>query len=67
MTAQQFQDPNTDMMEVYFFYYNLKKGKSLSFEQFRYAFSIWLHRILGINRLPQLQYWVLSELNNLNI
>ena len=63
MTKEQFQNPNTDMMLVYYFFYDLRGGKSLSFEQFRYAFSIWLHRILGIGSLPQLQYWALGELN----
>lgn len=63
MTAQQFQDPNTDMMEVYLFYYNIKKGKSLSLEQFRLAFSIWVFNVIGVRGLSMVQYYVIKQLN----
>lgn len=63
MTAQQFQDPNTDMMEVYFFYYNLKKGKSLSFEMFKHAFSVWIFNVIGVRGLSMVQYYVIKQLN----
>jgi len=64
MTKEQFQDPSTDMMEVYFFYYTIMGGKiSLSFEQFREVFSHWIFNVVGIGRLANLQYYVIKQLN----
>lgn len=64
MTKEQIQDPNTDMMLIYHYFFELKGGVSLSFEKFNYCFSIWISNFLGFPRLPQLQYYVLLELEN---
>lgn len=63
MTAEKFKNPETDMMEVYFFYYNLKKGKSIPFELFRHAFSMWIFNVVGFGMLSRIQYYVIKELN----
>lgn len=63
MTAEQFQNPATDMMEVYFFYFNLKGGKSLSLEVFRQVFSLWIFNVIGFSRLAGIQYYVIKQLN----
>ena len=68
MTKQNYIDhlnnQNADMMELYHFYFNKRGGKSLSFDEFRYSFSLWLQIRVGFNVLPALQYYVIKELND---
>jgi hypothetical protein len=66
MTRAEFielrDNPLADTMELYFFYFNLKTFSLLSFSAFVYAFSMWIHSVIGVRGLAQVQYKVLSEL-----
>lgn len=62
MTKQQFLDPNTDMMKVYHFYFNLHAKRKVTYDVFYTAFNLWLVNFVGIHRLPELQYYVLRKL-----
>lgn len=65
MTKDKYLNPNTDMMEIYYFYYKLKKkvNETLSLEGFRYAFSLYMFNVVGIINMSGIQYKVLKELN----
>lgn len=57
------RDPSRDTMPMLYFFWQVRKGKPLSFNDFNQLFSIWLVQIAGVHRLPLIINYVFSELD----
>lgn len=57
-------NPEADVMPVYFFFYDLKLGKPLSYQHFVHAFSVWIYTMLPAGAMMRIQYNVFRELDH---
>ena len=57
-------NPEQDTMPAIKFFFEMKGGTVFTVSDFNKLFSMWLHRIVGIRALQQINIYVFKELDH---